>query len=140
MGEDWLHVMDEDGHTPLSRALRCGNSVIAALMLSLDQEHSNASTSAPIAIHEAARFGRAKEVRESIEKGADFGSMDQYGLTPLHWASLNGCLDLVRLLINRGADLNVHSVQVGCFTPLDLAKLMGYTEIVEFLGAHGGMS
>jgi ankyrin repeat protein len=39
-----------------------------------------------------------------IEGGAQINGRDQYGATPLHRAALNGKLEVVKLLLKRGAD------------------------------------
>lgn len=54
---------------------------------------------------------------------------------PLHWASLHGHEEIVKLLINRGA--SVDSKNKYGKTPLYLASARGHKKIVAFLIKHG---
>jgi len=131
--EEWLYELDDEGESPFSRALRSGNGAIMALVLSIEQEDPDQEP----AIHLAARKGDAAAVRALLEKGADINEVDSHGFVPLHWASINGCLDLAKLLHNRGADLDrVDHCSTG-MTPLGLAKAFNYSDIADFLMRFG---
>ena len=54
--------------------------------------------------------------------------------TPLHSAAHAGRIEMVELLIAKGADINATS-NIGQ-TPLALAKAKGHTEISELLRKH----
>lgn len=54
-----------------------------------------------------------------------------YSLTPLHFAALNGHVNVVELLIRNGADVNAKDDSG--LTPLHLASGGGYEEIVKLL-------
>ncbi|KAH9019782.1 ankyrin repeat-containing domain protein, partial [Lactarius hengduanensis] len=56
---------------------------------------------------------------------------DKIGRVPLHSAANNGHLELVRLLLKHGG--NVNACGHDSMTPLDEAKAKGYTEIVQLL-------
>ena len=56
------------------------------------------------------------------------------GHTPLHSLAGDGRLDVVALLVERGADVNALS---GDTTPLYWAALYGRTEVVDLLIAKG---
>lgn len=60
----------------------------------------------------------------------------QKGNTALHIASLAGRLEVVKLLVEKGAEINVQS-QNG-FTPLYMASQEGHSEVVKYLLARGG--
>lgn len=53
------------------------------------------------------------------------------GTTPLHQACIEGNLDIVELLVRRGA--NIHLRDHRDLSPLQLANLYGHFEIAEFL-------
>ncbi len=138
MSEDWMYEIDEEGRTPMTRALECGHPRVVELIVSLSEEGADSGGGPELPLHLAARNGRVAEVREHIEQGADMDEADDHGLTPLHWAALNGCLDLAKLLVNRGAGINEPDVRFTGLTPMEIARLMGYRELVQFLATQGG--
>eukprot|EP00299_Pterocystis_sp_00344_P014699 c7298_g1_i5.p1 GENE.c7298_g1_i5~~c7298_g1_i5.p1 ORF type:complete len:137 (+),score=23.89 c7298_g1_i5:1-411(+) len=94
------------------------------------------------ALHCAARDGSEKEVEHLIRLGYDIDQLDilqyywdrfEYG-TPLHVAVIMNHLNVVKVLVRCGADLNVKSAGLTELTPLEWAKERGNCpEIVEFL-------
>jgi ankyrin repeat protein len=58
------------------------------------------------------------------------------GWTALHWAAQEGHLDVCRLLVERGADVNAPTKHA--FLPTLAAENNGHTEIVRLLVAAGG--
>ena len=56
-------------------------------------------------LHAAARQGRVAAV-ELLAQGADIVAVDRWGWTPLAAAVQSGKIDVARLLIARGADVN----------------------------------
>jgi len=58
--------------------------------------------------------------------------MDSEGETPLHFAAASATrLVIVKLLVARGADIQIQDVQGQ--TALDIAREAGYTDIVDVL-------
>lgn len=57
------------------------------------------------------------------------------GMTPLHRASVKGHVDIVRLLINKGAD--IEATDGRGWTPLHIAAMKGHAQIVELLTQSG---
>jgi ankyrin repeat protein len=55
--------------------------------------------------------------------------------TPLHWAAKNGDLDLVKLLLEIGVNLNAISTSKNA--PLHLAAEHGHTEVARLLVDSG---
>ena len=67
-----------------------------------------------------------------LEFGADFNPIDEeYRSTPLGWAARNGLPDMVKRLIERGADKDAAGAPWA--TPWAWAEKRGYQEIVEIL-------
>ena len=62
---------------------------------------ADAITRQPEAVARAVRTGRLEAVRLLLDLG--FG-VNEGGVTPLHWAALDGNLPIARLLVERGAD------------------------------------
>jgi uncharacterized protein len=88
------------------------------------------------ALHRASAYGRTNAAQFLLTHGADPNINDATGLTPLLSASYHGYLDIVSMLIDRGANINAPEKD-GMFTPLHEATMKGHTKIVEFLLAHG---
>jgi RecJ-like exonuclease len=57
------------------------------------------------------------------------------GSTALHAAAIANCVDVVQLLISKGADVNIKSRDG--YTPLHMVSMMGPTSIVETLLSSG---
>ena len=55
---------------------------------------------------EAAKKGDFSKVKHLIESGCDVNYEDKDGYTALIFASFNGHLEIVKLLIAKGADIN----------------------------------
>jgi cytochrome c len=57
--------------------------------------------------------------------------------TPLHVAVKHGCLDCVTALVEAGADVNARTADSFARTPIHLARFHEYSEISDYLMAHG---
>jgi ankyrin repeat protein len=62
---------------------------------------------------------------------------DAFGITPLHWACVNGHRDIVQLLIEHGAPVNATNEVED--TPLHWAALGGHKEIAAHLIKKGAL-
>ena len=99
-----------------------------------------------VALPNIAALGDVNAVRLMLDHGADVNAIDPLGRTALMYAAASDLLllDVVKLLVGRGADVNVKDghKQAGDFglTALDIARLHGETPVVEWLiqsGAKG---
>ena len=73
-------------------------------------------------------------MKKYIRLGADLGAQDKFGETALHYAAENGHLDIVKLLVNHGSDINLRDSTRR--TPLDCAiqrERGAFKEVIEFL-------
>ncbi len=94
-------------------------------------------------LQDTAVYGDIRSVRLMLEHGADVKAFDGGGRTALMYAAISDVLplDVVKLLVDRGADVNAHdkhrmSGDAG-LTVLDIAMLNGKTPIVDFLVKSG---
>ena len=88
----------------------------------------------------AAQSGHAEVVRILLDAGEDPDRNNPEGYhahaTPLHHAALADHEDVVRLLVERGARLDIRDT-IYSGTPLDWAVYGGKTAIAEYLREHG---
>ena len=89
----------------------------------------------------AVQFGHGQIVRLLLDAGEDPDRYNPVGChahsTPLHQAACAGHADVVRMLVERGARLDIRDIH-DQGTPLGWAEYGGQTEIAEYLRAHGG--
>lgn len=88
-------------------------------------------------LHVAAFFGQEELALKLIERGAEVDARSTNAMknTPLHAAAAGRKLNLVRLLLQEGA--NANASQEGGWTALHAAAQNGDREIVELLLASG---
>jgi outer membrane protein assembly factor BamB len=90
------------------------------------------------ALFEAARNGDRARVVQLLDSGVDVNARARYDVTALAFAASRGHLDLVRLLVERGADVNV----VDTFyktRAVDGAVGNGHSEVAIYLLEHGSL-
>lgn len=52
-------------------------------------------------------------------------------MQPIHWACTEGCLEVIRFLVAKGANINAVDLS-GC-TPLLIASQYGHADVVAYL-------
>lgn len=94
-------------------------------------------------LQEIAVYGDLRATRIMLDHGAEVNAFDTLGRTPLMYAVLSDVLPLevVKLLIERGADVNARDRHKGSgdagVTVLDIAKRNGYQPIIDLLVKAG---
>ncbi len=88
------------------------------------------------ALHAAARAGAIEQVRELLDAGVPVDAENEYGTTALFFAADRGHLDLVLLLLRRGADPDRSDRFYGA-TPMVWALTNEHTEVAALLLRHG---
>ena len=117
---------------------------MAAQLMGLDEE-----------LFKAVTRGDVARVRELLKKGANVNAREKdysitvhfmvfnrcvasarvCGLSPLHWAAAYGFVDVVKILLEHGADVNPRNVDG--ITPLHLATVAGHVDVARILLEHG---
>ena len=80
--------------------------------------------------------GNKEQVEECIDKGANVNYKGEEG-APLHYATRNGHVDVVRLLLSNGADVNAGTNKKFENTALHEACRRGKVGVVQALLAKG---
>jgi RNA polymerase sigma factor (sigma-70 family) len=108
-----LVARDPMGNTALIMAVNSHHDALAQLLFDAGVEPD---------LHESAAIGDAGRVRAALDRDADrLDSDSPEGFTPLALAAHFGHLDVMRLLIDRGADLNRVARHRLAVTPLHAA-------------------
>merc|ERR1711925_36494 len=71
-----------------------------------------------------------------VRNNADVNAYSTNVCSALHWASLNGNLEIIKILIYHGANVN-SVIEENGFSPLHEAVEAGHFEVCKYLIAHG---
>lgn len=93
-------------------------------------------TTADADLLKAASAGNMDAVSLALEAGASVNVKDEYNNTSLNWAALSGHLEVVKRLLEGGADIE-NKGSGGGLTPLANAASHGHFEIAQFLVDRG---
>ncbi|WP_109234525.1 ankyrin repeat domain-containing protein [Orientia tsutsugamushi] len=90
-----------------------------------------------IALHRAVKDSDTEEVKRllSADNNIDVNVTDTYLNTPLYYAVANGYIEIVKLLLSHGA--NINSINCSGNTPLICSVIAEHIEIVKLLLSHG---
>jgi outer membrane protein assembly factor BamB len=88
------------------------------------------------ALLDAARTGDRARVVALLDSGVDVNTLSRYSVSALGFAAERGHMAVVRVLVERGADLNVTDWFYGS-RPLDFALRGGHLEIALYLLERG---
>ncbi len=90
------------------------------------------AAAADLRLVDAIRQGDHAAVRQLVSEKAAVNAAQGDGMTPLHWAALQGDVEAAELLIAAGADVKA-ATRVGGITPLSLAAANGSAALLELL-------
>jgi ankyrin repeat protein len=124
-----VNAEDNDGLTPLLAARRL--DMIRFLVSKGADVNVKGDTLGYTRLHKACQFENDLDVATFlISKGADVNTRNNWGITPLIGTSTNGNREMVQLLIDNGADVNMGYWNG---TPLLVAAAAGHTDVVKLL-------
>src|ERR1700683_2223114 len=87
-------------------------------------------------LRQAVRAGDLASTQDILATGFNPNTRDNMGATALHDAVWSGHIELVRLLLDHGADPNIPHAE-GLSTPLHYAAIKGQAGIAAMLLDHG---
>ena len=86
-----------------------------------------------------ATFAGNKEITEMlIKNGANVNFQDAFGIAPIHGASRTNKLDVIKILLDNKADINLPTT-TGKETPLHYAARFNNPDVVKFLLEKGAV-
>lgn len=131
-----VNMPNAEGFTPLGLAAFFGHADAVKVLLDYGAtvDGKDQSRFGNTALDAAVAANHADVVRILLAAGAQSNVRDSADYTPLHKAAQNGNLEILRLLVEKGAD--VAAVRKGGGTALDEATAKGHAEVAEFLRAH----
>src|ERR1035438_7524161 len=89
-------------------------------------------------LRDAVRSGDVAATQTILATGFNPNTRDKLGATALHDAVWTGHIQLVRVLLEHGADPNIPHAEAGA-TPLHFAAIKGNAEIARLLLDHGAL-
>jgi hypothetical protein len=136
-GDD-IQACDEDGSTPLHYAAYIAHASIALHLLEngalVDAKDAKGRTP----LHELAGHlhceGDEATMIVLLDAGASMSARDNDGATPLHAAAIGGHYEAAKLLLDRGADIQISAQQL---TPLHFSAYAGKPEVTRLLIERG---
>ena len=121
-------------HSPLAAALHKGHFHVAELLHQHGASVNVIDYNNQTLLQAASVDGRSDVSRWLLNHGADIRRDDH--AAPIHLATLNGRLEVIRTLLEHNAAY-VHSADKSGRTPLHIASSSGKDEIVSLLLEHG---
>jgi ankyrin repeat protein len=118
------------------RMMKSDHPASNALMAFVTRADEAAPRNAP-PIHEASRLKKFGDLKRLLEEGADVNELNENSLTPLYWCCVSGSVEMAKLLINRGTDVDLVDTNMTGLSQLETVQMMDYTELAELLLANG---
>ncbi len=87
-------------------------------------------------VADAAARGDRDAVKALLKQAADVNAAQGDGMTALHWAAMNGDVELAQMLIFAGANVRA-TTRLGTYTPLYLASQQGHGNVIQALVKAG---
>ncbi len=128
-----VNARNSEGFTPLDLAVDKRPKTTVEALREAGAEHGNPLGRELLNMAEKGDLARVKEL---IKQGANIYIKDSWGCTPILEAALKGHLEIVKLLIDCGAEVNVVNKETNQ-TVLHMASKASNSDLVKFLIAKG---
>ena len=130
-----VNLKDKDGNTPLHKAALGGvrSKDIVDILIEKDGDVNARNDDLCTPLHYS--IGDTEISKILIENGADISAKDEDGYTALHNAAHDNEIEIIEILISKGAGVN-QLTKYG-ESPLDKAIEMKATEAINLLRKHG---
>jgi len=127
---------DPLGCTALLMAARLGLEEVVLVLIAAGADVLAIDSNSDGVVHNSVREGHEATCLLFLEDdGIDVDALDSSGLSPLHLAVQNNHLACVKILLDKGADVNIEAPSIG--TPLQIAIESDFVEISTLLEEHG---
>ncbi len=107
-----------------------------ALAVALCAVDAMSAQAPPASVAAGAQSRDIASVRAMLKGGSDVNEAQGDGTTALHWAAMQGDVEMTTMLLAAGANLRA-TTRLGGYTPLHLAAQAGQTAVVRVLLAAG---
>ena len=109
---------------------RIRTGLLAGSVVALGAAALIAATPSDAPIADAAQRGDVQAVRSLLRQGEDPNAAQADGMTALHWAALNGEIEIAEVLLYAGATAKA-GTRLGNYTPLHLASRGGHAAVAR---------
>ena len=133
-----LEAIDVDGDTPLMCAAIGGHSDIFKMLLSRGADADILNINENGVLHYAAMGGSVEILNLSLDRGLDINAQNaqnQGGATPLFAAVYGNKQEVVKFLLEKGAD--IEALDSHWLTPLYVARATGNVDMAQLLTDKG---
>ncbi|MBL7143052.1 MAG: ankyrin repeat domain-containing protein, partial [Phycisphaerae bacterium] len=135
-----INIKDRGGNTPLSEAVQLHDKEAAEFLVIngavVEDVIDNLLKTELKPLLKAAKDGDFSTVKSLISNSADVNIRDWQSKTPLHHAVEAGNIEIVDLLLSKGAWINAKDAW-NCETPLHMAVRLCRRDIVQLLLSNG---
>ena len=133
-----VKTRDVYGMSPLMSAKVNGRSEIIGLLAEMGKDQIEVDADGNTPLHRALLDFNGDDlglIQRLIDSGENINALNRDGFTLLHMAIIKGYENVFKLLLCRGANVNLPAGKIG-ESPLHQAVQMGNSEVVKLLIGH----
>lgn len=132
-----VNARTQNGDTPLQRAAAHGSKATAQLLVDKGADIEAKDDNGKTPLIDAARRGSRAAVEFLLENRASVNTTDEDGQSALRHAISNAHVEVVRLILEKGTEVDVETRDKSGRTALQSALFEGHSTIIELLLEHG---